>query len=434
MLTDDDVLRLSHELTGSGHWYVDFRDQSLFWSEEIFRMHGYDPEGRQPGLSEALSLFHPDDQERVTSLVTKAIEQHQPYSFVARIVRPDGGLRRVRAVGRIKRKSDGVPTWLFGVLQDITDEWLQQIHQRRLARVIEQTAEIILMTDTHGNIEWANPTFTRISGYSPEEYIGQKPSALLQGPDTDPETVAFMGQKLVEAEAFSTEVMNYAKDGTPYWLRLSCHPDYDEDGTHVGFSAIQTDITEEKNTLLQLEREVERRKAAEAEYRYLANHDSLSGLHNRRYFLEKAGEEMRRGLRYGNPLSLLLVDFDNFKAINDDYGHEAGDKVIVAFGQLCKELMREHDLVARLGGEEFVVLLPETPMDEAMTVADRLRETFQKLPIEAGPGTLNVTASIGVAEATPEKDSLQSLINRADGALYEAKQAGRNRIVAAGSD
>lgn len=429
MLANEDVLRLSHELTGSGHWHVDFRDQSVFWSPEVFRMHGYDPEERQPTLAEALSMFHLDDQERVSSMVSDAIERREPFSFVARILRQDGDIRRVRAVGRVKHNEDSQPAWLFGVLQDITEEWLEQSHRRRLGRVIEQTAEIILMTDAQGHIEWANPAFTRVSGYSPNEYTGQKPSVLLQGPDTSQDTISFMRRKLELAEAFNTEVLNYSQTGRPYWIRLSCHADYDEDGRHVGFSSIQIDVTEEKNTLLQLEREVERRKAAEAEYLYLANHDSLSGLHNRRYFFEEAEKEIRRCLRYSTPVSMLFIDFDQFKAINDHYGHEAGDKVIEAFGGLCKKMLREHDLIARLGGEEFAALLPETPLMAATGVADRLREAFQQLPVSISKGTIHVTASIGVTEANPEDETVQSLINRADRALLMAKQAGRNQVV-----
>ena len=434
MLTDQNVINLSHELNSSGHWYVDFRDQTVFWSEEVFRMHGCDPEGRQPTMSEALAFYHPDDRERVSALVEKAIETHQPFSFEARIMRQDRGICRVRSDGRVKLKDNGEPTWLFGIFRDITDEWREQMHRQRLERCVEQTTEVMVMTDTDGRIEWANPAFSRVSDYPSSEYLGQKPGNLLQGPDTDSDTIAFMQQKLAAAEPFTTEVLNYARDGRSYWLRLSCHPDYDENGEHIGFSSIQSDVTEEKNTLKQIEREVERRKALEAEYRHLATHDSLSGLPNRRHFSEHAETELRRCLRYASPASLLMVDFDQFKAINDELGHEAGDRVIEAFGLLCGRTLREHDLAARLGGEEFVILLPETAVEGARTIAERLRGALERLPISTSAGTIHVTASIGLAQANPYEESLKSVIQRADDAMYEAKQAGRNRIHEAGSD
>ena len=434
MLTDQELLRFSHELNGSGHWYLDFRDQTVFWSREVFQMHGCNPDERQPTLSEALAFYHPDDRERVNTLVEKAIETHQPFSFEARIIRRDGAICRIRSNGRVQFNASGEPTWLFGIFRDITDEWRKQMHRKRLERCIEQTTEIILMTDTDGRIEWANPAFSRVSGHSPGEYLGHKPGNLLQGADTDPDTVAFMRQKLAAVEAFNAEILDYTCEGRPYWLRLSVEPDYDENGEHIGFSSIQSDVTEEKNTLMQLEREVERRKSLEAKYRHLATHDSLSGLPNRRHFLERAETELRRCLRYARPASLLMIDFDQFKAINDELGHEAGDRVIEAFGLLCEQTVREHDLAARMGGEEFAILLPETPVEGARTIAERLRGAFERLPINTSAGTIHVSASIGLAQVNPCEESLNSVLQRADAAMYEAKQAGRNRVREAGSD
>ena len=428
MLTDHDVNMLSHELSGSGHWYLDLRDQTVFWSEEIFRMHGCDPGDPQPTMAEALAFYHPDDRKRISAIIDKAIQTREPFTFDARIIRRDGEQCWVRSDGRVKCKDDGEPTWLFGIFRDVTEERREQLHRRRLERAIEQTTEVILMTDTDGRMEWANPAFTRVSGHSPSECFGQKPGDVLQGVDTDPETVAFMARKLAAAEPFSTEVLNYTVGGDPYWLRLSVEPDYDENGTHIGFSSIQSDVTEEKIARIQLQEEVERRKALEVEYRHLATHDALSGLPNRRHFFEYAGAELRRCARYSAPVSLLMIDFDEFKAINDNLGHEAGDKVIEAFALLCKRTLREHDLAARMGGEEFVVLLPGTPVEGARTLAERLRDAFEQLPINISTGTIHVTASMGLAQANTDEDSLKSLIQRADDAMYEAKRAGRNRV------
>ena len=428
MLTDSDILKLSHELTHSGHWYLDLRDNSVLWSEEVFRLHGRDPSEPQPTVEEAIAFYHPDDRERVAGMVDNAIRSHEPFSFAARIVRTDGLERRVRTVGRVKLNDSGQPTWLFGVFRDITEEWQQQNHQRRLGRVIEQTTELIVMTDREGRIEWANPAFSNVTGYDADEYQGQVPGALLQGPDTDPETIDWMRRKRAAGRPFNAEVLNYTRNRIPYWVRLACHPDYDEDGEQVGFSAIQSDVTTEKDNLLQLEREIQRRKALESKYRHLANHDALSGLFNRRYFFAQGEAEFRRCRRYSSPLSLLLLDFDQFKSINDRLGHEAGDRVIEVFGQLFVKIMREHDLPARMGGEEFIALLPETPIEGAYVVAERLREALQTQPITLANDIIYVTASIGIAETRHDEDTLQSLINRADGAMYVAKSTGRNRV------
>ena len=166
----------------------------------------------------------------------------------------------------------------------------------------------------------------------------------------------------------------------------------------------------------------------------LATTDSLTRLHNRRYFLERAAAEFERSRRYQRPLSIFLLDADYFKAINDNHGHETGDQVLRALASACHNNLRQLDIIGRYGGEEFVVLLPETSLQKAMEVAERLRAGVEALKVETAVGELDVTVSIGVALATSQTDSIAALINEADRALYKAKRAGRNKVVLSGED
>ncbi|MBQ0743445.1 MAG: GGDEF domain-containing protein [Pseudomonas sp.] len=158
--------------------------------------------------------------------------------------------------------------------------------------------------------------------------------------------------------------------------------------------------------------------------------DPLTGLFNRRAFEESAIRMLVAGQRNGRPVSLLLMDLDHFKAINDDHGHKAGDGVLVKFAKHLVDHTRVPDLICRFGGEEFVVLLPDTSQEQARTLAERIRAEWEKVAIQSSRGDFRATVSIGLAEATlDERENLYDLADRADQALYAAKQQGRNRIL-----
>ncbi len=172
----------------------------------------------------------------------------------------------------------------------------------------------------------------------------------------------------------------------------------------------------------------------EQELEHLANCDSLSGAFNRRYFEETARAEIERARRYNHPLSLLMMDADHFKRINDTHGHAVGDRAIRAIVESSQGVFRTSDLLARMGGEEFAVLLPETDSDAAQQIAERVQEKLRRLEISTSTGTtqtpnfLTLTISIGVA-SLHISDTIETLLQRADVALYEAKHQGRNRVV-----
>ncbi|MCI5074635.1 sensor domain-containing diguanylate cyclase [Oricola sp.] len=166
----------------------------------------------------------------------------------------------------------------------------------------------------------------------------------------------------------------------------------------------------------------------ELELRQIACSDVLTGTMTRRAWLEVAGKEVDRARRYERPLALALFDIDRFKAVNDRYGHPAGDVVIRTFAEVCSSAIRQSDMLGRLGGEEFALLLPETEPDSAIQLADRLRATFGNLSIDVGT-RIACTMSGGIANRTSGADTLDILIDRADKALYLAKHGGRNQIV-----
>ncbi|WP_374359892.1 GGDEF domain-containing protein [Pseudoduganella danionis] len=171
---------------------------------------------------------------------------------------------------------------------------------------------------------------------------------------------------------------------------------------------------------------------ANAKLEQLATTDPLTGIGNRRRMTEQINRELDRGRRFGHPLSLLMADIDHFKNVNDQYGHEAGDRVIVAVAKALADGVRNIDLASRFGGEEFVLLMPETSIEVATSAAERLRQEIAALEVKGDKGeSIHFTISIGVAMAPPENtlDTPSTLVSRADKALYQAKEAGRNRVM-----
>ena len=170
-------------------------------------------------------------------------------------------------------------------------------------------------------------------------------------------------------------------------------------------------------------------KQKEQQLYILSTTDSLTGAFNRRYFMDSAAREFSFHLRHQTPLSLLVMDIDYFKKINDTYGHGVGDDAIKAFVGVCLGVLRREDVLGRTGGEEFAVLLPQTGLDGAEAVAERLRQRVEAIELLLGGERVRFTVSIGAAEVRAEETSIEMTLTRADRALYEAKAKGRNRVV-----
>ncbi len=180
----------------------------------------------------------------------------------------------------------------------------------------------------------------------------------------------------------------------------------------------------------QLQAEIIVRKKAEEQLTVLATTDPLTNALNRRHFMTLAEIEFERASRYDNNLSVIMIDLDHFKQVNDSHGHATGDLVLQELVVICQSTLRSIDIVARYGGEEFVILLPETDIDGALLTAERLRQRIEAATIGTLEGPLSTTASFGVACLDEEQQlSVETLLDHADQALYAAKAAGRNRVM-----
>lgn len=222
-------------------------------------------------------------------------------------------------------------------------------------------------------------------------------------------------EKLGQGEAGSLEFEIVGLKGRRRWLDTHAVPMRDANGQVSAMLGVTRDITEHKKARQELER--------------LSQVDALTGLANRHHFMALAEQELSRALRYGGVMSVFMMDIDHFKAVNDTYGHQTGDRVLQKLGRLCLDSLREVDRLGRIGGEEFAVILPQTDGARALEVAERLRQTVAEaeLPLERGL-PLRFTLSIGVTTLLGGNANIDTLLGQADRALYAAKRGGRNRV------
>ena len=285
---------------------------------------------------------------------------------------------------------------------------------RRIFLSIEATSEAIVLTEKSEVIYYANPAFEKLTGHAVSDVFGAAADDYfdLHNPDisiTEMKAIARAGG------SWQGDVTLKRKDGVLYQAYMDINAVFNPDGEFEGFVFIQRDITTLKKLMGELE--------------VLARNDSLTGLYNRRYFMERFDEELIRVKRYNHAMSLLIVDLDRFKLINDNYGHAMGDMVLSRLGRLIREKIRTTDFAARYGGEEFCLALPETGLDGAVCFADRLRESLSEITFTCEKGdTFKATCSIGVVELDAGSCNISERFQSADEALYRAKKAGRNRV------
>jgi len=262
-------------------------------------------------------------------------------------------------------------------------------------------------------VVYVNPAFVALTGYDADEVIGRS-TRLLHGLNTDPRTVADVRAAMEAQRPIRVEQLHYNRDGVEFWIDTNIVPLRDAHGRVSHFATIGRDLTATR----QLQQEL----------RLMANTDPLTGLLNRRRFLEQAESEFVRSQRYRHELAVVMLDIDHFKTINDTHGHFIGDQVLIAMSCASTNLLRGTDIMSRWGGEEFVILMPETPLAGAAILAERLREVLAQLAVDTTAGTLRFTVSAGVAARGGPDAGITDMMQRADSALYEAKQHGRNRI------
>ncbi len=336
-----------------------------------------------------------------------------------------------QTVGVIDSQDDQI-TWVSvnaypeldsqGEIEQIVVNFMDISHEKKdipYEDIVAFASDAIIVTEATPltidgpRIVYVNHAFTDIAGYTPDEVLGKTPR-ILQGEQTDQATKDRISEALKKGEPCREEILNYSKGGQPYWLDLNIVPLHNALGELTYFAAIERDISQQKQQELVL--------------KDLAESDPLTHLKNRRGFAELAQTVMSNAQREQKPVTLALVDIDHFKTVNDTHGHDIGDEALIFLSLLMKASFRTGDVIARFGGEEFAILL-STDKVSAEKVLEQFRLLIETSPVPIkGYEDIHFTISIGYSEKTSDRDNLNRMIKRADKALYQAKNTGRNRI------
>ncbi|MCO4320412.1 sensor domain-containing diguanylate cyclase [Aliidiomarina quisquiliarum] len=332
-------------------------------------------------------------------------------------VRDDSGRYRWVADTAKKKFVNNEAVAIIGCIADIS---ASRIEHERIKKIAAVSPGVIYQLKQSANEHFS---FPYISDKVTEVYVVPKKGLV---DDATPvfdrihredikmvfDTLAFSKANLTEWNCDYRIVVN----GVVRWLSGTAMPEQTVDGA-VLWSGVATDVTQQKNI--------------EEELRQLSFTDSLTRLANRRHFMLEAERLIIASRRHGRPFSMLMYDLDHFKRVNDTYGHEVGDQVLVKISELVQGRMRACDMVARIGGEEFVVLLPDTELNAAKRVAEELRKSIAALNFEANGETFKITVTFGVTRYNATDRAPDDILRRVDKLMYEGKQGGRNRVVAA---
>lgn len=356
-------------------------------------------------------LQGPQTEPAVIERLRACLKESRYFEGATTNYRKDGTPYFVRWNISPVRDGEGVLTHFVSIQQDISEYVKSQERTRLLSRALDASDEPIMVTDREHRIVFANSAFSEVTGYSPQDLQGQKPTLLHSGEHDE----AFYQEvyRLLDAgEAYRSTFINRRRDGTHYHAEQTISPIKDDEGRITHYVCVSKDISD--------------RVAQEQALRRAAHQDKLTGLHNRRYgeqLLHSACGQARDG-----QLSILVCDIDHFKQVNDRFGHAAGDRVLRLVAGALRGAVRSNDPVIRWGGEEFLILLERCSQDRALALAQRVRSLVEALQ---DPEVGTVTVSVGVA-GFAQAESAEQFFARADAALYAAKDKGRNRVEMAG--
>ena len=439
----------SLDLMPAGVCYITPDYRVLFWNKRLELLTGI---ASQEILGTDLRDQYPRLREPIYSIRLDSVLQGGPPALFSPQLHknffpcslPDGTeCLQHTTVSAARRQFDGS---FYGIIivQDVTelynrlkdysemrDRALKELEERRkveealrqsesqLQAITTSALDAVIMINNDSTVVFWNPAAKRMFGYSAEEAMGHSILSLI----TPASQVQWVKTSLELLQSHSTE-----QGFTKFVEATACDKDGIEFPIELSLSTVKlNDVWHAVGTI----RDITARKENEARLQQLARMDSLTLLYNRRYFIELGLAELNRCQRHNRCVSLLMIDADHFKNINDTYGHYTGDIVLRMIARASKEIFRQEDIIGRIGGEEFAVFLPETTLEGARVAAERLRTHIADTYIETEHGPFRCTVSIGLATGDCcnfEDDPIRQLLIEADKALYRAKENGRNRV------
>ncbi|MBV2234026.1 MAG: EAL domain-containing protein [Sterolibacterium sp.] len=410
-------LKEAQRISHIGSWAYDTATGRLDWTEEASHIFGLDPQNPHPTYAEFTCVIHPEDREKLEMAYFQAIQERTIFELDHRLLLPDGRIKWVREHGLAEFDADGNALRTLGTVQDITAQKQAETELRIAAAAFESQLGIVV-TDAQWIIQRVNPAFTRITGYSVDEAIGQTPHLVRSSRHSD-EFYDTVWQSVHTTGSWEGEVWHRNKQGHDYpsWLTITAVKD--AQGTVTHYVGAQQDISD--------------RKYAEERIHQLAYFDQLTGLPNRTLLLDRLRQAIAGAARSQELGALLFIDLDKFKALNDSLGHDKGDLLLQQAAQRLAACVRGCDTVARLGGDEFIIMLTNLS-SKTQDAAHHAEVIGEKILAELNrhyllDGTIFYsTASIGITVFGQKNNHIDTLLKQADLAMYRAKANGRNTL------
>lgn len=409
--------------TGESFWEWDLASKAVIVSARFEAMLGYAPGEWVRTQQNWRDHIHPDDAGPLVQRFQKHLLGETPrYDNVFRMKTRQGQWVWIESRGKVvARSAAGEPTLVAGTHTDITRQRLAEDALKTMNKdfvtLLETSTDFLYFKDRDGRIRYCSQSLANITGHKGwRDMVGKRDVEVFP---SEAAKVYFKdeGPIFSEARPLLDQIEPYVKpDGSPGWVSTNKWPMFADDGkTVVGLFGVSRDVTDAKRL--------------ESELLLMATTDFLTGASSRRSFVAAIDREIARMQRDADTTcALLMVDLDHFKLINDTYGHATGDEVLKHVVQLLGSEIRKGDLIGRMGGEEFAILMPGANMTSAQTFAERMRQTIERAPVTIGGKSIVVTVSIGVSSLRAGDVSSGAALARVDQALYGAKHKGRNRM------
>jgi diguanylate cyclase (GGDEF)-like protein/PAS domain S-box-containing protein len=395
----------------TGYWELQADQQTVLWSDQMYTLFGLLPQSKSE--PEILSeVMHKEDFQTFKASIKACFATGHEYHGEYRITRPNDGQERwIECRGRIITNNEGVAQKISGFIQDITERKGVEAKLQLSSRVFNETHEGIIITDSQQHIVDINRAFSNITGYSKEEVIGKSASILNSGKHP-PEFYAQMWQSITKDGHWQGEVWNRTKQGTLYAELLNISSLTNEYNKVTHYVHLFSDITTSKQHQDQLD--------------LMAHYDVLTKLPNRALFVDRFHQSIAHSIRTGHQLAVCFLDLDNFKPVNDNYGHDVGDCLLIEVADRISSCIREEDTVSRQGGDEFAILLNDIKSASQYEVTmKRIHQALAK-PYIINKVEHHITASSGVTLYPSDDGDIDTLLRHADHAMYQSKLSGKH--------
>lgn len=405
---DIEVMEKSEELSNMGTWRLDLKTQKSIWSGGLYRVFGLAPDSIEPSLEKRLEITHPEDRKIVKDTIASSIHTKKNARIESRIIRPNGSIRWLSSIGYTEYDEIGEPETYIGSFIDITERksYEQQLyHEKEKFRItIASIGDGLIATDANGTVTLLNEQAEKLTGWEQKDAIGKPFDDVFNIISEETRAKRESPIQRVIKSGLIIGLANHtaliSKYGAEYSIADSAAPIKDSNGNIKGVVIIFRDVTEEKRRQDQIN--------------YISYHDSLTGLYNRRFF-----EEQLTKINHEEnlPISIIMGDVNGLKVTNDAFGHAEGDRLLQRASDAIRAGCRSDDIIARWGGDEFVVLLPKTQKSAAEEIVERIT----KIETEMKIGPINVSVSFGCGVKETISENILTALKNAEDHMYENK-------------